>query len=252
MQKYDEAVAAALSCKNIDLAKFYAAKPEDGTARITVEFCFEGACDCVLRIITSEFPDELLRKALWLKIAIFVIEDHKTIKPAIEIMKESECLKIEDLLPHFPDFVVIDDFKDDICSALEECAPLTAPALQMPTLLLGTAGTLTGYAAAWTRLLSAQTASGRSEDANPHTPSLDPHTPSLDPHTPSLDPRTPSLDPRTPSLDLPARCRTSVTFASKPPPSVPVACALLVPLRIPVPARFSLKLPMRSCHELHC
>ncbi len=52
---------------------------------------------------------------------MFAIEDRKAIKPAIEIMKESDCLKIEDLLPHFPDFVVIDDFKDDICSALEEC-----------------------------------------------------------------------------------------------------------------------------------
>ncbi len=65
----------------------------------------------------------MLRKALWLKIAVFTIEDHKTIKPAIEIMKESDCLKIEDILPHFPDFVVIDDFKEDICSALEEYNP---------------------------------------------------------------------------------------------------------------------------------
>jgi hypothetical protein len=29
-------------------------------------------------------------------------------------------LKIEDILPFFPDFVVIDDFKDEICLALEE------------------------------------------------------------------------------------------------------------------------------------
>ena len=28
-------------------------------------------------------------------------------------------LKIEDILPFFPDFVVIDDFKDEICTALE-------------------------------------------------------------------------------------------------------------------------------------
>lgn len=27
---------------------------------------------------------------------------------------------MEDILPFFPDFVLIDDFKDDICSALEE------------------------------------------------------------------------------------------------------------------------------------
>ena len=73
--------------------------------------------------LTHLISDEVLRKALWLKIAVFAIEDGKTIKPAIEIMKESECLKIEDILPHFPDFVVIDDFKEDICAALEECCP---------------------------------------------------------------------------------------------------------------------------------
>ena len=67
-----------------------------------------------------KFLDDALRKLLWLKIAVYVIEERKTIKPAIEIVKESDCLKIEDLLPHFPDFVVIDDFKEDICSALEE------------------------------------------------------------------------------------------------------------------------------------
>ena len=36
---------------------------------------------------TRAFADEVLRKALWLKIAVFAIEDGKTIKPAIDIMK---------------------------------------------------------------------------------------------------------------------------------------------------------------------
>lgn len=31
-------------------------------------------------------------------------------------------LKIEDILPFFPDFVVIDDFKEEICNALEDYA----------------------------------------------------------------------------------------------------------------------------------
>ena len=30
---------------------------------------------------------------------------------AIEFLKQCELLKIEDLIPFFPDFVVIDDFK---------------------------------------------------------------------------------------------------------------------------------------------
>lgn len=39
---------------------------------------------------------------------------------AMAFIKETTLLKIEDILPFFPDFVVIDDFKDEICLALEE------------------------------------------------------------------------------------------------------------------------------------
>ncbi len=39
---------------------------------------------------------------------------------AIEFLRRCELLKIEDLIPFFPDFVVIDDFKEEICTALEE------------------------------------------------------------------------------------------------------------------------------------
>jgi hypothetical protein len=38
---------------------------------------------------------------------------------AIGILKYSDALKIEDILPLFPDFVHIDDFKEELCSALE-------------------------------------------------------------------------------------------------------------------------------------
>jgi hypothetical protein len=34
-------------------------------------------------------------------------------------LEDTNLLKIEDILPFFPDFVVIDDFKDEICAALE-------------------------------------------------------------------------------------------------------------------------------------
>lgn len=34
--------------------------------------------------------------------------------------QECELLKIEDILPFFPDFVVIDSFKREICVSLEE------------------------------------------------------------------------------------------------------------------------------------
>jgi hypothetical protein len=61
-----------------------------------------------------------LRKKLWLAIAKEVIKKTSGIKAAIEFLKRCELLRIEDLIPFFPDFVVIDDFKEEICQALEE------------------------------------------------------------------------------------------------------------------------------------
>lgn len=37
----------------------------------------------------------------------------------MRFLENTDLLKIEDILPFFPDFVVIDDFKDEICTALE-------------------------------------------------------------------------------------------------------------------------------------
>lgn len=37
----------------------------------------------------------------------------------MKFLDNTTVLKIEDILPFFPDFVVIDDFKDEICTALE-------------------------------------------------------------------------------------------------------------------------------------
>jgi vacuolar protein sorting-associated protein 18 len=41
---------------------------------------------------------------------------------AMHFLENTDLLKIEDILPFFPDFVVIDDFKEEICSALEDYA----------------------------------------------------------------------------------------------------------------------------------
>ena len=92
MGLYEEAVDLALSV-DLELAKQNADKPED---------------------------DYELRKKLWLKIARHVVEKEEDIKRAMEFVHESELLKIEDILPFFPDFVTIDHFKDAICSSLEE------------------------------------------------------------------------------------------------------------------------------------
>ena len=64
--------------------------------------------------------DTVLRKKLWLKVAKSVIAESGSIKEAMSFLKRCELLRIEDLIPFFPDFVVIDDFKEEICAALEE------------------------------------------------------------------------------------------------------------------------------------
>ncbi|KAI9017410.1 Pep3/Vps18/deep orange family-domain-containing protein [Gaertneriomyces semiglobifer] len=58
------------------------------------------------------------RKKLWLQIARYVIHQKRDIPTALQFLRESECLKIEDILPLFPDFVTIDSFKDELLSAL--------------------------------------------------------------------------------------------------------------------------------------
>ncbi|KIK70851.1 hypothetical protein GYMLUDRAFT_32922 [Collybiopsis luxurians FD-317 M1] len=63
--------------------------------------------------------DQPLRKKLWLKIARYVVQDKKDIKTAMRFLDNTDLLKIEDILPFFPDFVVIDDFKEEIAHALE-------------------------------------------------------------------------------------------------------------------------------------
>ncbi|ELU13053.1 hypothetical protein CAPTEDRAFT_223579 [Capitella teleta] len=92
MGLYEEAVDLALQV-NVDLAKQNADKPED---------------------------DEDLRRKLWLKIAQHVVEKEKDIKRAMDFLNECDLLKIEDILPFFPDFVTIDHFKDAICTSLQQ------------------------------------------------------------------------------------------------------------------------------------
>lgn len=95
--------------------------------------------DLELAKINADMPEEdlQLRKKLWLKIAKYVVQDKQDIKAyvtalniyslftltpslrAMRFLENTELLQVEDILPFFPDFVVIDDFKDEICDALE-------------------------------------------------------------------------------------------------------------------------------------
>ena len=62
--------------------------------------------------------DELKQK-LWLRIARHIIEDEKDVSKAMKFLDEcGEIVQIEDILPYFPDFVTIDDFKDAIKDSL--------------------------------------------------------------------------------------------------------------------------------------
>ncbi|ORZ19894.1 Pep3/Vps18/deep orange family-domain-containing protein [Absidia repens] len=84
MGLYEEAVHLALKVGDIDLARIHADKP---------------------------LGDDEMSKKLWLAIAKYVIQEKKDIKSAMDYVKQSNVLKIEDILPFFPDFVLIDEFK---------------------------------------------------------------------------------------------------------------------------------------------
>lgn len=92
MTQYQEAVELALAHNDVELAAIVADRLEN---------------------------NDKLRKKLWLLIASQKIASSPRIKDALTFLKRCELLKIEDLIPFFPDFVVIDDFKDEICEALE-------------------------------------------------------------------------------------------------------------------------------------
>lgn len=76
--------------------------------------------DLAAQVADGPDADPALRKKLWLAVAKSVIAQSSGIKTAIEFLKRCPLLRIEDLIPFFPDFVVIDDFREEICAALEE------------------------------------------------------------------------------------------------------------------------------------
>ncbi|KAF8912996.1 Pep3/Vps18/deep orange family-domain-containing protein [Gymnopilus junonius] len=67
--------------------------------------------DLELAKINADMPedDQPLRKKLWLKIARYVVQDKKDIKSAMRFLENADLLKIEDILPFFPDFAEMDE-----------------------------------------------------------------------------------------------------------------------------------------------
>ena len=94
MAQYLQAVTLALQHGNVDLASSIADRP---------------------------LGNDALRKKLWLLVAKSVIGESNGISAALGFLQKGggAVLKIEDLIPFFPDFVVIDEFKESICEALE-------------------------------------------------------------------------------------------------------------------------------------
>lgn len=65
--------------------------------------------------------DTDMKKKLWLRIARHVVKEEKNIDKAMSVLQRNdELLKIEDILPFFPDFVRIDHFKEAICESLKK------------------------------------------------------------------------------------------------------------------------------------
>lgn len=52
-----------------------------------------------------------------MKIARHVVQEEKDVKKAMNCLSSCDLLKIEDILPFFPDFVTIDHFK--VCHVLK-------------------------------------------------------------------------------------------------------------------------------------
>ncbi len=91
MGLHEEAVDLALSKDNIKLARECADKPND---------------------------DET-KKKIWIKIADYAIKKLKNPTQAIEFLKQTDHIKLEDILPLFQDFEYIKEYKEEICKALE-------------------------------------------------------------------------------------------------------------------------------------
>ncbi|KAG5440696.1 hypothetical protein PCK2_000284 [Pneumocystis canis] len=91
---FEDAVKLALEYDNIDLACISADKTDD----------------------------QILRKKLWIEIAKKVINQSNEgdIKSSLEFLMKNKLLHIEDIISLYPDFIKIDNFKEEICSVLKE------------------------------------------------------------------------------------------------------------------------------------
>ena len=72
----------------------------------------------IATFIASNAPSESLKKKLW--IDIFKNNNQNELKQALNIIKESKILKIEDILPYMNDTIKIEDFQKQIGDCIDE------------------------------------------------------------------------------------------------------------------------------------
>lgn len=90
----------------------------DLALQINVDLAREIANSVGSDLSTDLYLDEL-KKVLWLRIARQVIEKENDVNKAMEFLRDlNDTIGIEDVLPYFPDFVTIDQFKDAIRGSL--------------------------------------------------------------------------------------------------------------------------------------
>lgn len=103
-----------------------------GSFEEAVDLALRLDADLAKRVAEKPEEDESLRKSLWLRIARHSIlskpsegdgenPNSESVREAIGVLEESDgLLRVEDVLPLFPDFTRIGEFKDAVVSSLEE------------------------------------------------------------------------------------------------------------------------------------
>jgi len=87
---------------------------------LTLDVELAAACAAGGLVEGSGALGEELSRRLWLKVAKHVVQEKQDIKQAMDFLAEVPSVRIEDILPFFPDFVTIDHFKAAICDSLQQ------------------------------------------------------------------------------------------------------------------------------------
>lgn len=98
---HEEAVALALKGNFVDLARHTAETVEN--VELKKKLWLELASHMIQKDVASSLPQQ---------------QQSANVAKVMQFIQQSGILKIEDVLPVFPPFVVINDFKDEICRSL--------------------------------------------------------------------------------------------------------------------------------------